>query len=137
MPDRGRGVLCGGDDGRQAACRRRGEPGLLKYPRCEGDVEDREVLAEHCLQARQRLKLHDLRDTFGTYQMMNPENAPREVQEWLGHANLVTTSERYSQYRQLKDAPGRAAASFRPRLRMVGEGEQLVEPIIEKLAVAA
>jgi hypothetical protein len=22
------------------------------------------------------LKLHDLRDTFGTYQMMNPENAP-------------------------------------------------------------
>lgn len=65
------------------------------------------------------LKLHDLRDTFGTYQMMNPENAPREVQEWLGHANLTTTSERYSQYRQLKDAPRRAAASFHPRLRSV------------------
>lgn len=47
--------------------------------------------------------------------MMNPENAPREVQEWLGHANLTTTSERYSQYRQLSDAPGRAAASFQPR----------------------
>jgi integrase len=61
------------------------------------------------------LKLHDLRDTFGTFQMMNPENAPREVQEWLGHANLTTTSERYSQYRQLSDAPRRAAASFQPR----------------------
>jgi integrase len=61
------------------------------------------------------LKLHDLRDTFGTYQMMNPENAPREVQEWLGHANLTTTSERYSQYRQLGDAPRRAAASFQTR----------------------
>jgi len=69
------------------------------------------------------LKLHDLRDTFGTYQMLNPENAPREVQEWLGHANLATTSERYSQYRQLKDAPRRAAASFQPRLRVVGTAE--------------
>lgn len=61
------------------------------------------------------LKLHDLRDTFGTFQMMNPENAPRQVQEWLGHANLTTTSERYSQYRQLSDAPRRAAASFQTR----------------------
>lgn len=61
------------------------------------------------------LKLHDLRDTFGTFQMMNPENAPREVQERLGHANLTTTSERYSQYRQFSDAPRRAAASFQPR----------------------
>jgi integrase len=73
------------------------------------------------------LKLHDLRDTFGTYQMMNPENAPREVQEWLGHANLVTTSERYSQYRQLEDAPTRAGASFRPRAGCATEGRELAE----------
>lgn len=82
------------------------------------------------------LKLHDLRDTFGTYQMMNPENAPREVQEWLGHANLTTTSERYSQYRQLADAPKRAAASFQPRLRAVESDEQPAAPV-EDVAAAA
>jgi integrase len=59
-------------------------------------------------------KLHDLCDSFGTLQMMNPENAPREVQEWMGHANLATTSERYSHYRQLNDAPRRAGESFWP-----------------------
>jgi len=82
------------------------------------------------------LKLHDLRDTFGTYQMMNPENAPREVQEWLGHANLVTTSERYSQYRQLGDAPDRAGASFQSRLQTADRDKQPFAPV-EELAVAA
>jgi integrase len=82
------------------------------------------------------LKLHDLRDTFGTYQMMNPENAPREVQEWLGHANLTTTSERYSHYRRLGDAPARVAASFQPRLRAAENDEPPTAPT-EEMAVAA
>lgn len=82
------------------------------------------------------LKLHDLRDTFATYQMMNPEVAPREVQEWLGHANLATTSERYSQYRQLSDAPERAAASYRPRHQSADVDEESIVPA-ERLAVPA
>lgn len=57
------------------------------------------------------LRLHDLRDTFGTYQMMNPKNSPREVQEWMGHANLTTT-QRYAKFRPLTDAAERMGASF-------------------------
>jgi hypothetical protein len=57
------------------------------------------------------------------------------VQEWLGHANLVTTSERYSQYRQLEDAPRRAAASFQPRVRVVDADGQPEMPA-EELAMA-
>jgi integrase len=60
------------------------------------------------------LKLHDLRDTFGTYTMMNPNNSPREVQEWMGHASLATT-QRYSQFRPLTDAGERIGASFEDR----------------------
>lgn len=60
------------------------------------------------------LKLHDLRDTFGTYQMMNPKNSPREVQEWMGHANLTTT-QRYAKFRPLTDAAERMGASFEDR----------------------
>jgi integrase len=57
------------------------------------------------------LKLHDLRDTFGTYQMMNPKNSPREVQEWMGHASLTTT-QRYAKFRPLTDAAERMGESF-------------------------
>jgi len=60
------------------------------------------------------LKLHDLRDTFGTYQMMNPKNSPREVQEWMGHASLTTT-QRYAKFRPLTDAAERLGASFADR----------------------
>jgi hypothetical protein len=60
------------------------------------------------------LKLHDLRDTFGTYQMMNPKNSPREVQEWMGHASLTTT-QRYAKFRPLTDAAERMGASFADR----------------------
>lgn len=60
------------------------------------------------------LKLHDLRDTFGTYQMSNPRNSPREVQEWLGHTSLETT-QRYAQFRPLGDAAQRMGASFADR----------------------
>ncbi|MBS1679680.1 MAG: site-specific integrase [Actinobacteria bacterium] len=68
------------------------------------------------------LKLHDLRDTFGTYQMMNPRNSPREVQEWMGHASLTTT-QRYAKFRPLTDAAERMGASFVDRRPTDDRGE--------------
>lgn len=67
-----------------------------------------------------KLKLHDLRDTFGTYQMMNPKNSPREVQEWMGHASLTTT-QRYSKFRPLTDAAERMGSSFVDERPIVAE----------------
>lgn len=92
-----------------------------------GPVEERpyKVGGETVMKPFPLLKLHDLRDTFGTYQMMNPKNSPREVQEWLGHASLTTT-QRYAKFRPLTDAAERMGASFVDRapagdLRGAGE----------------
>lgn len=43
-------------------------------------------------------EFRDLRDTFASFQMMNPAVSPRAIQEALGHANLTTTSERYGEF---------------------------------------
>jgi integrase len=77
------------------------------------------------------LKLHDLRDTFGTYQMMNPKNSPREVQEWMGHANLTTT-QRYTKFRPLTDAAERMGASFVDR--SPAEDSEASEPEVRLIA---
>lgn len=60
-------------------------------------------------------EFRDLRDTFGSYLMMNPKISPREVQEWMGHASLTTTSARYSQFIPQIDAAERMAEAFRDR----------------------
>jgi integrase len=57
-------------------------------------------------------EFRDLRDTFGTTMMADPEIAPREVQEWLGHRSLTTTSERYGGYLPSTDAAQRMAKAF-------------------------
>lgn len=44
--------------------------------------------------------------------MADPEIAPREVQEWLGHRSLTTTSERYGGYLPSTDAAQRMAKAF-------------------------
>lgn len=57
-------------------------------------------------------EFRDLRDTFGTTMMADPQIAPREVQEWLGHRSLTTTSERYGGYLPSTDAAQRMAKAF-------------------------
>jgi integrase len=59
-----------------------------------------------------KFKLHHLRDTFASHAMMNPNIAPIEVQNALGHANLATTSDRYAQFIPQADAAERFGASF-------------------------
>ena len=60
-------------------------------------------------------EFRDLRDTFGTTMMSHPEIAPREVQEWMGHKSLSTTSERYGGYLPSADAAERMGKAFGDR----------------------
>jgi integrase-like protein len=57
-----------------------------------------------------RLTFHELRHTFGTI-AGNAALSPRELQAWLGHADLKTT-ERYWHYRSRGDEAGRLDGAF-------------------------
>lgn len=57
-----------------------------------------------------RLTFHELRHTFGTV-AGNAALSPRELQAWLGHADLKTT-ERYWHYRSRGDEAGRLDGAF-------------------------
>ncbi|MET0559840.1 MAG: tyrosine-type recombinase/integrase, partial [Solirubrobacterales bacterium] len=57
-------------------------------------------------------EFRDLRDTFGSALMSNPNIAPREVQEAMGHANLSTTSARYGGFVPTTDLAERMSGSF-------------------------
>jgi integrase len=56
------------------------------------------------------LRFHDLRHTFGTHAIRHAD--PREVMEWMGHADLATT-QKYLAYRPRRDAARRLSAGFR------------------------
>jgi integrase len=56
------------------------------------------------------LRFHDLRHTFGTI-AANAVLSGRELQEWMGHADLKTTA-RYLHYRARGDEAGRLAEAF-------------------------
>jgi len=56
-----------------------------------------------------RLRFHDLRHTFGTHAIRAAD--PREVMEWMGHADLKTTQV-YLAYRPKADAARRLSAPF-------------------------
>jgi integrase len=58
------------------------------------------------------LRFHDLRHTFGTHGRTSAES-DRELQEWMGHADVRTTA-RYTHYRPRKDAARRLSQSFVP-----------------------
>jgi integrase len=56
-----------------------------------------------------RLRFHDLRHTFGTHAIRAAD--PREVMEWMGHADLQTT-QKYLAYKPRRDAAKRLEAAF-------------------------
>jgi integrase len=56
-----------------------------------------------------QLRFHDLRHTFGTHAIRHAD--PREVMEWMGHADLATT-QKYLAYKPRKDAARRLSAAF-------------------------
>jgi hypothetical protein len=56
------------------------------------------------------LRFHDLRHTFGTHAIRAAD--PREVMEWMGHADIQTT-QKYLAYKPRRDA----AKRLRRRLR--------------------
>jgi integrase len=58
---------------------------------------------------RRRLRFHDLRHTFGTHAIRIAD--PREVMEWMGHADLKTT-QIYLQYKPKADAARRLSEAF-------------------------
>jgi integrase len=55
------------------------------------------------------LRFHDLRHTFGTHAIRTAD--PREVMEWMGHADLKTTQV-YLAYKPKADAARRLSAAF-------------------------
>jgi integrase len=56
-----------------------------------------------------QLRFHDLRHTFGTHAIRAAD--PREVMEWMGHADIQTTQQ-YLAYKPRKDAAKRLAGAF-------------------------
>jgi integrase len=57
------------------------------------------------------IRFHDLRHTFATLVASDPETSERELQAWLGHADL-RTMERYRHYRPQKTAAQRIGRIF-------------------------
>jgi integrase len=55
------------------------------------------------------LRFHDLRHTFGTHAIRTAD--PRELQEWMGHADFATT-EVYLSYKPRAEAARRLAQAF-------------------------
>lgn len=78
------------------------------------------------------MTLHQLRDSFATHIIMNPKTSIRELQEWLGHANAVTTSERYAGFQPKTDAAERIEESFAVDHPIVTQSEA-TSPNVEDL----
>ncbi|HXV04559.1 MAG TPA: site-specific integrase [Solirubrobacterales bacterium] len=81
-------------------------------------------------------EFRDLRDTFGSYLMMHPKISPREVQEWMGHASLTTTSQRYSQFIPSLDAAERMAGAFEDRSSIGTQSPQHAPDDSERVGTA-
>ena len=74
----------------------------LVFPGTAGDFLDDSALRRRSKAARapaglRPLRFHDLRHTFGTHAIRTAD--PRELQEWMGHADLATT-EIYLSYKR-------------------------------------
>jgi integrase len=69
------------------------------------------------------LRFHDLRHTFGSLAARKAESA-RELQEWMGHADVKTTM-RYTHYRPRGGEAARLAAAF-----AVDDSDEIVGAVV-------
>ena len=86
----------------------------LVFPGEAGWYLDGSALRRRFLRARDQaalrpLRFHDLRHTFGSTAIRVAD--PREVQEWLGHADFATT-QIYMHYKPRTDAAQRLSSAF-------------------------
>lgn len=58
-----------------------------------------------------RVRLHDLRHTFGTRMAASPEVSMRKIQEWMGHRDYRTTLI-YADYEPGDDESGMIDRAF-------------------------
>jgi integrase len=89
-------------------------PDDLVFPGFTGEYLDDSALRRRYKRARDRaglrpLRFHDLRHTFGTHAIRTAD--PRELQEWMGHADFATT-EIYLSYKPRAEAARRLAQAF-------------------------
>jgi len=89
-------------------------PDDLVFPGEAGSFLDDSALRRRYKAARARgglrpLRFHDLRHTFGTHAIRTAD--PRELQEWMGHADFATT-EIYLSYKPRAEAARRLAVAF-------------------------
>jgi integrase len=89
-------------------------PDSLVFPGERGEYLDDSALRRRYKLARDQaglrpLRFHDLRHTFGTHAIRTVD--PRELQEWMGHADFSTT-EIYLSYKPRPDAAQRLALAF-------------------------
>jgi integrase len=89
-------------------------PDDLVFPGPLGGYLDDSALRRRYKTARNNaglrpLRFHDLRHTFGTHAIRTAD--PRELQEWMGHADFSTT-EVYLSYKPRADAARRLATAF-------------------------
>jgi integrase len=89
-------------------------PDDLVFPSPLGGYLDDSALRRRYKTARDHaglrpLRFHDLRHTFGTHAIRTAD--PRELQEWMGHADFSTT-EIYLSYKPRADAARRLGAAF-------------------------
>lgn len=102
----------------------------LVFPGEVGNYLDASALRRRFVAARERaglrkIRFHDLRHTFGTLAVRGAESLV-ELQAWMGHADITTTM-RYTHYREQEDAAARLAKAFAsegveesPRLERAG-----------------
>lgn len=89
-------------------------PDDLVFASATGEHIDDSALRRRYKVARDRaglrsLRFHDLRHTFGTHAIRTAD--PRELQEWMGHADFATT-EIYLSYKPRADAARRLGEAF-------------------------
>jgi integrase len=107
----------------------------LVFPGDDGGYADGSAVRRRFVKARDKAKLrplrfHDLRHSFGSLAARAAES-PRELQEWMGHADLKTTA-RYTHYRPR----GGEAARLGPAFQAAPTASTLQASVVQDAAAA-